>query len=118
MYRDVHNSYYDSADLIELEKTINEELKKLSLWLNVNRLALNVSKTNFVIFRAKKKVYHNVTLILNRKALEQKDHVKYLGVFMDEHLNWSYHISHVIKKISRANWVSRMVLEPTLLAEV
>ena len=46
-------------------------------------------------------MYHNVTLILSRKALEQKDHVKYLGVFMDEHLNWSYHISHVIKKISR-----------------
>ena len=67
----------------------------------MNRLALNVGKTNFVIFRGKKKVYHNVTLILNRKALEQKDHVKYLGVFMDEHLNWKYHISHVIKKISR-----------------
>ena len=31
---------------------------------NVNRLALNVGKTNFVIFRGKKKVYHNVILIL------------------------------------------------------
>ena len=28
----------------------NTELKKLVTWLNVNRLALNVSKTNFVIF--------------------------------------------------------------------
>ena len=101
LFADDTNIYYDSADLLELEKTVNEELKKLSLWLNVNRLALNVGKTNFVIFRGKKKVYHNVTLILNRKALEQKDHVKYLGVFMDEHLNWKYHISHVIKKISR-----------------
>ena len=61
LFADDTNIYYDSADLIELEKTVKEELKKLSLWLNVNRLALNVSKTNFVIFRAKKKVYHNHT---------------------------------------------------------
>ena len=35
----------------------------------------------------------NVTLILNRKAIEQKDHVKYLGVLMDEHLNWKKQIA-------------------------
>ena len=50
---------------------MNQELRKLSQWLNLNRLALNVGKTNFVIFRANKRVYQNVTLILNRKAIEQ-----------------------------------------------
>ena len=32
------------------EKVVNNELKKLYLWLNVNRLSLNVSKTNYIIF--------------------------------------------------------------------
>ena len=44
---------------------------------------------------------HNVTLILNRKAIEQKDHVKYLGVLVDEHLTWKHQIDNVSKKISR-----------------
>ena len=70
LFADDTNIYYDSDDLIELENTVNHELRKLSQWLNINRLALNVGKTNFVIFRAKKKIYHNVTLILNRKAIE------------------------------------------------
>ena len=48
-----------------------------------HRLALNVSKTNFVIYRANKKLDHNVTIIMHKKALEQKDHVKYLGVLMN-----------------------------------
>ena len=38
---------------------------------------------------------------MNKKAIEQKDHVKYLGVLVDEHLRWDYHISHVAKKIGR-----------------
>ena len=84
-----------------MEKTVNEELRKFSLWLNINRLALNVGKTNFVIFRANRPLNHNVTLIMNRKALAQKDHIKYLGVLMDEHLKWSPQISAVSKKISR-----------------
>ena len=102
LFADDTNIYYESDDLKEIEKIVNQELKHLSEWLNVNRLALNVKKTNFVIFRSNRKpANHNVTLILNRKALEQKDHVKYLGIYMDQHLNWKYQISHVSKKVSR-----------------
>ena len=101
LFADDTNIYYESDNLLELEKTVNEELRKLCLWLNINRLALNVGKTNFVIFRANKKLTHNVTLIMNKKALAQKDHVKYLGVFIDQHLKWNYHISNISKKISR-----------------
>ena len=38
---------------------------------------------------------------MNRKALIQKDHVKYLGVLLDEHLTWNHQINSVSKKISR-----------------
>ena len=101
LFADDTNIYFESDDLVTMERTVNEEIKKLCLWLNLNRLALNVSKTNFVIFRANKSLYHNVTLIMNRKAIQQTKQVKYLGVFVDEHLNWNYHISQVAKKIGR-----------------
>ena len=99
LFADDTNIYYESDDLRELEKTVNKELKILSLWLNLNRLALNVSKTNFVIFRSTRKpVNHNVILIMNRRAIAQSDHVKYLGVLVDQHLSWKYQISNVSKK--------------------
>ena len=50
LFADDTNIYIESGDLMSMEKIINNELKHLSLWLNVNRLALNISKTNFVIF--------------------------------------------------------------------
>ena len=64
-----------------MEKIVNNELKNLSLWLKVNRLALNISKTNFLIFHSNQRNQsHNVTLKLNKKALIQKDHMEYLDV--------------------------------------
>ena len=121
LFADDTNIYFDSNDLKIIEKTVNDELKKLTLWLNVNRLALNVSKTNFVIFRANRPIYHNVTLIMNKKAIEQKDHVKYLGVLVDEHLRWDYHISNVAKKIGRGVGILaklRKYLTPHMLKNV
>ena len=84
-----------------MEKTVNRELKKLSSWLNANRLALNISKTNFVIFAAKNKPQKNVTLLINKKAIQQTDHVKYLGVIIDSQLTFTQHIATIVKKVSR-----------------
>ena len=50
LFADDTNIYFESDDLIKLEKTVNKELQKLYLWLNVNHLSLNVTKTNFIIF--------------------------------------------------------------------
>ena len=50
LFADDTNIYYDSNSLQDIEQTINKELQKLHLWLNVNRLSLNIDKTNFLIF--------------------------------------------------------------------
>ena len=47
LFADDTNIYFESDNLDNLQKTLNHELRKLSLWLNSNRLALNISKTNF-----------------------------------------------------------------------
>ena len=39
---------------------------------------------------------------MNRKAIEQKTYVKYLGILFDEHLCWKQQINNISKKISRA----------------
>ena len=35
--------------------TVNNELEKVSEWLNANNLTLNVKKANYVIFRPRQK---------------------------------------------------------------
>ena len=53
------------------------------------------------MFAAKNKPLKNITILLNKKAIEQKDHVKYLGVLIDSQLTFKDHVTSLSKKISR-----------------
>ena len=103
---------YADKNLKSLEKMVNNELVRVSDWLNANKLTLNAKKSNFVIFCPhQRKMDHSVnTLMFDNSnhiltSLECKDHVKYLGVLLDSHLSWKYHIDNVALKISRISLV-------------
>ena len=49
----------------------------------------------------KNKSLKNVTLTLNKKAIQQSEYVKYLGVLIDSRLSFSHHITSISKKMSR-----------------
>ena len=103
LFADDTNIYYESNSLNELEKSINKELSKLYLWLNVNRLSLNIDKTNFIIFHPfNNPSKQNVTIKINKKALNEKEWIKYLGVIIDSSLRWKHRILSLTKKISRS----------------
>ena len=73
LFADDTNIYYESDSLTKLEAIINRELKKLHTWLIVNRLALNIEKTNFVIFHTyNKKIKKRITLKINNRPSKKK----------------------------------------------
>ena len=101
LFADDTNIYYKSDSPQDLEKTINKELHKLYLWLNVNRLSLNIDKTNYIIFHTyNKPMKEHITIKINKKAIKEKEFIKYLGVFIDSTLSWKHQISNISKKIS------------------
>ena len=104
LFADDTNIYFESDNLETLERIVNKELKWLNHWLNVNRLSLNISKTNFVIFHpSNKPVKKKITLKINGKAICEEEYVKYLGILVDSKLSWKYQIDNIAKKISRNN---------------
>ena len=54
------------------------------------------------IFHAKNKPIHPITILINNKAIEEAEHVKYLGIIIDSQLTFRLHIEEVSKKISRS----------------
>ena len=95
--------FTESSSLDKLESTINRELNKLYLWLNVNRLSLNIDKTIFIVFHPyNKPVKKRITIKINNKAIIEKEYIKYLGVLIDSTLSWKHHVSNISKKISRS----------------
>ena len=85
-------------------KKVNLDLRGLTDWLNANRISLNSSKTEYVLFRHPNKIINfDVKFKLNGKRLFPSKFIKYLGVLIDENLSWNFHINEISKKLSRAN---------------
>ena len=103
LFADDTNIYYEADSLDNLELIINRELKKLHTWLIVNRLSLNIDKTNFVVFHPyNKPLTQKITLKIQKNAISEKDHVKYLGILIDSTLSWINHIDNISTKVSKS----------------
>ena len=81
---------------------MNRELKKVKKWLDANQLALNIEKTNFVIFHSpQRKIDDNIVIKFMRKKISRKTSVKFLGILLDAHLSWKQQITELLKKLAR-----------------
>ena len=96
-----------SNKLKTVETELNKDLKHASTWLNANRLSLNVSKSKLLIFQSKYKNidYSKTSIKLNGIRLLPSDHVKYLGIFIDNNLSWDYNTIQLSIKLSRTNGI-------------
>lgn len=107
IFADDTTIFASSANLSDLECLVNSELRKVSKWCIANRLSINLKKTNFMIIKSPKKTMTKKVDIklLNKEnsyiSIEKKDHVKFLGVFIDDNLSWKYHISSLCSRLSR-----------------
>ena len=76
---------------------LQEDVDRLILWFMANKLSLNLSKTNYMLFTTNTTVRcRTIGFEINGIAIERVQHCKFLGVFFDEGLSWSFHVDHII----------------------
>ena len=102
-FADDTNLLHFSKSMTKLNKYVNLDMKNLTDWLNANKISLNVQKTKLVILKhQRKKIDSYVKINFSRKRLYPTDSVRYLGIRIDENLNWK-HVSDIAIKLNRAN---------------
>ena len=97
LFADDTNIFYANRDVKELEVVMNCELQKLFDYCALNKLSVNMNKTNFMVVTSIKKKHFSI----NIHNIERKNCIKYLGIYLDEHLNWKNQIAHVNSKIAK-----------------
>jgi hypothetical protein len=103
LFADDSNVFFSHKSYDEVFRILNQELLLLSDWFKANKLSLNLAKTNYIIFcshmkstpQQKKKVQIDTTDIPQVKS------VKFLGVYVDQHLTWNNHIEQIALKIAK-----------------
>ena len=103
IFADDTNTVISDQKLDQLLKKVNDELVKISLWFKCNKLSLNITKTNFVMFRNKysNRNYHDLCIKIDEIPISQVEHTKFLGVYIDQCLDWRYHTKYVTNIISK-----------------
>ena len=82
---------------------MNGELLKLTDWFRANKLSLNISKTNYILFTYQnRQVVTNIDLQLSDISIERTKYTKFLGIYIDEKLKWDEHINVMKTKISKS----------------
>ena len=92
--------YFPCKDPFNDIITINNQLKTIDEWLKVNKLALNISKTMYMIIGSAPSqlppiLIRNVPITLVNK-------IRFLGITVDNKLTFKEHVNAVVSKVSRS----------------
>ena len=84
-----------------LQVIVNEEIKKVENLMYYSKLTLNYSKCCFMIISRKCLNASKFSLYMNNLNIKRSDCIKYLGVFLDEHLSWKNQVQKLNNKLSK-----------------
>ena len=102
LYADDTNMFDSGKDLDKLIDNINSELNNICDWLNANKLSLNVSKTHFMIWAPRATIMNSLKpIVISGHEIDKVCNTKFLGIVLDDHLNWESHIQYIKNKISK-----------------
>ena len=95
-----------SADTIDnLSKLINQDMVNVSNWMQANRLCINSEKSNLLIMPPKfnsPSTSPEINIFYDGSPITTSKSAKYLGVYIDDELNFKTHIKLLYTKLSRS----------------
>ena len=87
-----------STSTTELQAKINHDLTNIKNWLLANKLSLNVTKTEYMVFGTDFRLSNLekvIPITIGDKQIKRVNNIKYLGVYLDENLKWANHIDNL-----------------------
>ena len=114
MFADDTNLTAVGETLGEAEKRAGVDLGNVQKWLSLNKLSLNIAKTEYILIASRhmiNKMDVLPTVKINNQHIKRVKCTKVLGVQLDEHLKWTQHIEYIVKKISSGIAVIRKLRE-------
>jgi hypothetical protein len=105
LYADDTAIIFSATSDNELQIIVNNFFNAYSNWCTCNCIVVNPMKSNCIRFNTDETV-----VTINGHLLDCLHVVKYLGVYIDDKLSWSYHVTHIINICCQRIGVLKKVL--------
>lgn len=100
-FADDSTVFVNGRNIADLASTVTNELTKVDKWLCANKLSLNIAKTSYLLFTNMKNI-PDISINIRNIPIKRERKTKFLGVILDDRLNFNDHVEATIKKLSRA----------------
>jgi hypothetical protein len=92
LYADDTAIIFSAPDNALLQHNVNNFFVKYVHWCAANCIVVNPTKSYYLLFNDA-----DAVITIDGKIIERVQYAKYLGVYIDDKLMWSYHVAQVIK---------------------
>ena len=98
MFTDDTTLYKTHNNLRFLKWSLEQEFVTLLDWFRANKLTLNLNKTACILFQ-KSGSTKEINLELDGTTIHSASTARFLGMWLDKHLNWSIHLNKLYTKL-------------------
>jgi len=99
MYADDTALLITAKSCEELQHNANHILQSVKIWMNQNKMHLNIEKTTYSIFNRSNISLENLNIKYDSTLISMNTDFKYLGIKFDKKMNFINHINHVANKL-------------------
>ncbi|NRB82010.1 MAG: reverse transcriptase family protein, partial [Saccharospirillaceae bacterium] len=105
LFADDTNIFISDSDTTNLYLKANQVLSNLKNYIDANYLHINISKTKFIHFKSPRSSETSQDLFYDNHKLICVKQIKFLGITINERLDWSSHILNVSRKVFSINGI-------------
>lgn len=97
---------YSGSSWENLKSVVEKDMEYILNCFSHKRLTINFDKTKYLPFTIYKNNLPNFTNLRipqsnKQKTISSDTHVRYLGVTIDQHLRWNYHVQNIVMTLRR-----------------
>ncbi len=111
LFADDTTVYVTDKNLRHLKDCMKHDLEIMVDWFKANKLTLNLGKTSFVLFQppGRRTLDEDVQLSVGNIPISREKTVKFLGLYLNEHLNFDSQVKHICSKLSKNIYMLRTI---------
>ena len=91
-----------------INDVLSDQLKPINNWLSLNKIKINTEKSHFIVFSYRKNLIIP-PIRFGDGFINQCSSTKFLGIIIDQNLNFKPHIDYLCKKISKTTGILHKV---------
>jgi hypothetical protein len=100
LFTDDTSALITASNLNDLQIKSTTMLNQMNEWFKANGLPLNTEKTNVIHFKSHHLQDQPFQIYYQGKEIKEVKNTKFLGLSLDQQMEWKIHINFMISKMS------------------